>query len=106
MLAGVNLEESVKVFGHTKGTTTRALAKALWFLGLESCFRLIPFKKESTLPRLCILKQVWPGERNWHWVVYNNGLIYCPTNGIYEYADGQAYTGGKFTSYLSLTFFK
>jgi hypothetical protein len=104
MIAGIGLEESIKAFGHKKGTRTKEVARALWFLYSEASLRLRPFKKQESLPNICILKQSLPGTRNWHWVVYNNGLIYCPTYGIYSYADGQPLTGGKFTSYLRLKF--
>jgi hypothetical protein len=105
MVAGVDVRQSIAQIGHMHGTSARELGTALRALGHQAQFKLTGFKKEESLPRLCILKQIWTGREQGHWVVYHEGTVYCPGHGQYAYADAVALTGGRFTSYLKITYF-
>lgn len=89
MVAGLDRKASCKVFGTKGSTTTKMVRRALKKLGYESNERLKTFRKESALPGTCMLVLRFPKEVQYtgHWVVYHNGLIYCPSLGVYPYAD-------------------
>lgn len=105
MVAGVKLQQVIAQVGHMHGTSAREVGLALRAFGHQAQFKLTTFKNEASLPTLCILKQMWANSEQSHWVVYNAGTIYCPGHGQYAFADAVATTGGRFTSYLKLTFF-
>ena len=105
MIADVELPKVIAQFGHMRGTSAREVGMALRAFGYQAQFKLTPFKQEAALPRLCLLKQTWSHREQGHWVVYDNGTIYCPGHGLYAFGDALALTGGRFTSYLKLTFF-
>jgi ABC-type bacteriocin/lantibiotic exporter with double-glycine peptidase domain len=105
MVAGIKLKASYKIFGTKGGTTTKAVRRALDKLGYQVNERLLTFRHELALPSPCILVLRFPKEvqRAGHWVVYDNGLIYCPSLGIYPYIELCAREGVKCTSYLGFT---
>lgn len=103
MLAGITPAQSIAEFGTTNGTTTRQLATVLSRYGYRPANELRTFSDQATLPRLCVLKLNYGKDKNWHWVVYKDGLIYCPGLGIYDYKDvKEKNNGAEFTSYLEL----
>lgn len=85
MLAGVTLEESVRVFGRKGGTNTKQVAEALGKLGIKSGDRLVRPKFLDELPSCCIAKIHFTDAKNTHWTVYRDGLYYDPAYGIYEF---------------------
>lgn len=102
MVAGIKLKDSCKVFGTRGVTTTKSVRRALKLLGYEVSERMVSFRSESELPTTCLLSLRYPKEvqRYKHWVVYHDGLIYCPGLGIYPYAQLGSYGEAKCTSYL------
>jgi hypothetical protein len=104
MVAGIERKASCKVFGTKGVTTTKSVQRALKKLGYLPNERLKSFRNESALPATCLLRLSYPKEvqRYGHWVVYHNGLIYCPSLGIYPYAQLGA-QGVKTSSYLGFT---
>jgi hypothetical protein len=104
MVAGIERKASCKIFGTKGVTTTKSVRRALKKLGYLANERLKSFRKESALPATCLLRLSYPKEvqRYGHWVVYHNGLIYCPSLGIYPYAQ-LGTMGEKSSSYLGFT---
>jgi hypothetical protein len=105
MVAGIKLKASYKVFGTRGCTTTKSVRRALEKLGYQVNERLKTFRKEEGLPSPCMLALRFPKEvqSSGHWVVYDNGLIYCPSLGIYPYTELSTRPGVKCTSYLGFT---
>lgn len=105
MLAGVTRKASCKVFGTKGGTTTKMVIRALTKLGCVPAERLKTFRSEASLPRTCMLRLKYARRASGHWVVYQDGLIYCPGQGIYPIAQLLAAAPGTTcTSYLAVTF--
>lgn len=102
MVAGITLKASYKVFGTKGATTTKSVRRALDKLGYEVNERMKTFRNEAGLPSPCILVLRFPKEVQaaGHWVVYDNGLIYCPSRGIYSFTELSTRPGVKCTSYL------
>lgn len=101
MVAGIDRKASCKVFGTKGVTTTKSVHRALTKLGYQVNERLTTFRSESALPSTCMLRLSYPKsvQHYGHWVVYHQGLIYCPSQGVYPYAAlGQG--SAKATSYL------
>lgn len=86
MIAGISAAESIEIFNSRAATTTRKVAAALRHLGFAAQDKLIRFKEQDELPKLCILKLKWTGTNTGHWVVYNNGIVYDPAYGRYRYS--------------------
>ncbi|MGI4866101.1 MAG: hypothetical protein ACRYFZ_19410 [Janthinobacterium lividum] len=105
MIAGLTRKQSCKKFGTKGVTTTKSVSRVLKKLGYVVNERLVSFRKESSLPDTCMLRLRFPKEvqRTGHWVVYHNGLIYCPSLGIYSYTELSTRDGVKCTSYLGFT---
>ncbi len=89
MVAGITRKASCKAFGTKGVTTTKSVVRALKKLGLAPADKLTAFRNESALPPTCLLMLRFPKQvqHYGHWVVYHNGLIYCPSQGIYHYAE-------------------
>ena len=72
MLAGIALEEAVRVVGHRRGTKTREILAALDKLGVPHAPRLRPIRGGQVIkvPSLLVVRF---GQRrgSWHWVVLN-----------------------------------
>lgn len=106
MLAGITRKQANKAFGTKGGTTTKMVVRALKKLGLAPADKLQTFRREASLPARCILVLRYPKtvQHYGHWVVYCQGLIYCPSLGIYPFAEIAAQgRGAKCTSYLAVT---
>lgn len=101
MIAEVPVFEVVKVIGHTNGTRTKEIAAALRHFGFNPAERLKRFHHQKQLPVICMLKIIY--RKNSHWVVYNNGFVYCPGLGVYRYHK-QAFLNqkGRATSFLKI----
>jgi len=104
MIAGIDRKASCKVFGTKGVTTTKSVSRALKKLGYQVNERLTTFRSESALPGTCMLRLTYPKsvQHYGHWVVYHQGLIYCPGRGVYPYAE-LGHGGAKATSYLGFT---
>ena len=95
MVAGIDRKASCKVFGTKRVTTTKSVSRA----------RMKPARKESALPATCLLTLRFQKDFQYHghWVVYYNGLIYCPSRGISSYAELVTRAEIKSISYLGFT---
>lgn len=86
MVAGITLEESIKIFGHKRGTTTKQVRRALTECGW------IPAEKLKIVPRVhrkgyaklavCLFKVVWP-DKSSHWILNWQGTIYDPLGAVF-----------------------
>lgn len=101
MVADITPEESIKLFGSIGGTRTKQLHEVFKKLNIKTEEKLSRIKKDTELPNLCILKIVYSKTHS-HWVVYNNGIVYCPGRGIYDYYEHEYLELGKVTSYLEI----
>ena len=82
MLAGITLEESIKVFGSRAGTSTKQVVEALRSLGVKCADGLTRITKSRGKSEACMVVQHFDGAKHTHWVVYLNGLYYDPSIGI------------------------
>ena len=94
MIAGLTWEQSCKILGHNKPTTTKMLIRALHKLGFNTARKL----KVGVPTDLAIVKEKIYYSSNWHWVVFYNGTIYDPSKGI----DPKLPAGHRYTSYLEV----
>lgn len=97
MLAGVNIEEVIKVM-HTKGSTTIGqLIEALDYYEIRHSERNKRIsKKNPNYSETCILTVHMPNYS--HWVLYFKGKFYDPEFGVLE----ECHPDGKITSYLEI----
>jgi hypothetical protein len=104
MIAGITLEESIKVFGTKGGTHTNDLIRAFKRLGISCDNRPIligPRHKYRTKPPICIVRQHFKDRKNTHWVVFYKGMYYDPSLGTLErYED--FFDDVRETSYLEI----
>jgi hypothetical protein len=84
MVLDKSLEEILKMVGHKHGTTTKEIVKVLDSCGIKSDNKLKLVKSDRLVPNVAILKLKHKNHSNWHWVVFNNGLIYDPATGIFH----------------------
>jgi len=102
MIAGISVEESIAAFGHDKGTRRKAVIEVLKKLGLNPGKKAYRFILQKQLPELCMLIIKWD-KKGSHWVVYNNGKIYCPLYGVFDYSKQNiADKGGEALMYLKI----
>jgi hypothetical protein len=98
VVAGITLEQAIRVIGKKGRTTTKDLVFALRFLGYK-CPRKC---KRMPRPPLAIAQLHNPKKSGWHWVVVDGDKIFDGVNGndrgqiIWGY-------GRKMTSYLPIT---
>jgi len=103
MIVNTSPSDAIRTFGTDKGTHTKQLVRALYLYGWDSDSRLRRINRATVLPRLCILKIIYPWRpRNGHWVVYCDGWIYCPGNGIYHIDEHKPFLEGNISSYLEI----
>ena len=67
--------------------------------GLNTAERAKPYK--NYLPDLCLLRLTYPNIKMGHFVVYSQGIIYCPDSGISSFNDYN-FLGGSIKSYLEI----
>ncbi|GAG32918.1 unnamed protein product, partial [marine sediment metagenome] len=78
-LAGVGLEESIRVFGTRGKTTTRQIRQALLHLEVDCGERLVRGFPDGP----AILKWTWPNGHS-HWCVWMNNKYYDPCAGVHR----------------------
>ena len=101
VIAGISVDEAIKVVGKKGCTTTKDLASALRKLGYTCDNRCKPFRK-LPFPKLAIAQLKSPTRRSgWHWIVIDSGRIYDGINGT---SDGKVrwIDGSKITSILEI----
>ncbi len=97
MIAGISLEESIKVFGHNKATRTIDLIKALKKLKFKTETKRLQRYKNGTFPieGVAIVKLSYKTQRQGHWIVEKDGKVFDPS----PYRD---LNNGICTSYLKI----
>jgi hypothetical protein len=98
VIAGISLDEAIKVVGKKGCTTTKDLVKALRKLGFQCPDRC----RKMPRPPLAIAQLRTPERKSgWHWVVVDGDKFFDGINGN---ADGNVmWCGSKMTSYLPIT---
>lgn len=98
IVAGITLEEAIKLTGKKGSTSTKNIAKALRELGYKCPDRC----KKMPRPLLGIGQLHKPKKSGWHWVVVDGDKIYDGINGN---PDGTVNweKGWRITSYLPIT---
>jgi hypothetical protein len=83
MIAGVSVEEAVRIFGTKGKTRTKQVADALRSLGLECSDKLtrVPQQDDYKLPQTCIvkLKIDWHPKQHTHWTLWHKDRFYDPS---------------------------
>jgi hypothetical protein len=107
MVCGITVDESLAFFNKKAKTKAidlyDAILKATRFTAMVDS-RLKRYRAAKPLPPLAILRVQWIGHRAGHWVVYNNGEIYDPLLGVYDFNKPIIYltATGKITSYIGI----
>jgi len=81
MIAGISLDESIRLFGSKGTTTTRQLYYALQKKGI-SCNDKAVRIKNGNKPKFCIVIIHYTGCKNTHWCIWNDNKYYDPVRGI------------------------
>jgi hypothetical protein len=102
MLLSIGKREAILLIGHDAGTTTREMARALRRGGLEVGRGLRPIANPLRIrtPRALLLG-TW--RQYPHWMVWNDGKIHDPVEGIVDFRAGARIRWLRVTHYLSVT---
>lgn len=79
MLTGESLEKCIEVIGHTRGTRTKEIVKALRHFGLTCGDRLRPPSKNYPVPKIGIANVKIKRRSSGHWVVRVTDYIFDPS---------------------------
>lgn len=86
MIAGISLNESIKLF-NSKGTTnTKKVYYALQKRGISCSNKAVRIKKNNK-PKLCMVIIHYSGCKNTHWCIWNKNKYYDPVRGIRKELD-------------------
>lgn len=88
MLAGVSVDEVIKVIGTDKGTSKQELKKGFDYYGIRYAPKSTSYDPKVSLPDLCVIRMILPGYG--HWGIYYKGLYYDPEFGVLEECPSQA----------------
>ena len=89
MLAGVSVDEVIKVMANNKGTSTSEIRNALKWYGIKTATKArLKYTKETKLPECCILSVLMPGYG--HWSLYYKDKYYDPEFGVLDSLPKQA----------------
>ena len=88
MLAGVSVDEVIKVIGTDKGTNKQDLKKVLDYYGICYAPKSMRYDPKIPLPDLCIIRMALPGYG--HWGIYYKGIYYDPEFGVLKECPSQA----------------
>jgi hypothetical protein len=81
MIAGISLDESIKLFNSKGKTNTKQLCYILRERGISCSDKAIRIKNNNK-PKFCILKIHYAGYKHLHWCIWNNNKYYDPARGI------------------------
>jgi len=81
MIAGISLDESIKLFNSRGKTGTKTLYYALRKRGI-SCSNKAVRIKNNNKPKLCIVTIHYSGYKNKHFCIWNNNKYYDPSRGV------------------------
>ena len=87
MLAGVSVDEAIKIIGTDKGTNKQDLKKALDYYGIAYALKSTKYDPNIPLPDLCIIQMTVekpPDIKYGHWGIYHNGIYYDPEFGVLD----------------------
>lgn len=109
MILGISLDEAIERMKTRGGTRTKQLVKVLRDSGKVTCNgKLSRVRKDFKPPKCAVMKMCWKEgtRRRSHWVVWNEGWWYDPSDTIVRKAtEGlMAPSDAKLTSYLEIVF--
>lgn len=74
MIANIDIESSIMIFGHNHGTKTKEVIKALNKLGITTKQSKLERVKKNKLPEGLLIAHQYR-----HWIVIDKGKIYDPS---------------------------
>lgn len=98
MIAGISLDESIRIFGKRSGTSTKDVIQALRAAGVDCDDGVCRLRRGETLPDFCMAVVHVVGANRTHWTIWRDGLFYDPDLGIYD----EYPPVGRITSYLTI----
>jgi hypothetical protein len=104
MVTNRPIEEVIKVVGHKHSTRTRELHAALKIFKVVSDKKLTRNSSNVFFSKTAILKITYDWRKNnGHWVVYKNGVVYCPSGEINHWTEYlKTPSMGRITSFLKI----
>ena len=96
MIAGVSVDEVIRVMNNDKATGKKDIEKALEHYGIRQAKTMTKADNSTPLPPVCILKVLLPGYG--HWVLYVRGKYYDPEFGLAD----ELHSKARIQSYLEL----
>ncbi len=96
MIAGVSVDEVIRVMDNDRVTGKKDIEKALEYFGIAQAKTMTKAYNHTPLPPVCILKVLLP--RYSHWVLYCRGKYYDPEFGLTD----ELYHKARVQSYLEL----
>ena len=81
MIAGISLDESIKLFNSKGKTRTKQLYYALQKRGISCNNKAIRIKNNNK-PKFCIIKIHYNGYKYLHWCIWNDNKYYDSVRGI------------------------
>lgn len=85
MIAGIDVQESIKLFGHNGTSYYKDYTRVLGNLGIGFIYHKVDNRKKIYLPKKAIIRIKWgTGNRcKGHLVAYENGVFYDPLFGVF-----------------------
>ena len=96
MIAGVSVEDVIRVMNNDKATGKKEIERALEHYGIKQAKTMTKADNSTPLPPVCLLKVLFP--RYSLWVLYDHGKYYDPEFGLMDELYGKA----RVQSYLEL----
>ena len=96
MIAGVSVEDVIRVMNNDKSTGKKDIERALDHYGIRQAKTMTKADNGTPLPSACILKVLVSGYS--HWILYYHGKYYDPEFGLMD----ELYSRAKIQSYLEL----
>jgi len=97
MIAGISLDESIKLFNSKGKTRTKQLYHALQERGISCDDKAIRIKNNNK-PKFCIIIIHFAGCKDTHWCIWNDNKYYDPARGIRKRLD----TDERETSFIKI----
>lgn len=82
MLAGMQVDDIVKLLQNERETTLKEMLYALEYYGIDCKKERIAVTQKVDLPQICMLSLETP--KCWHWSLYFKGVFYDPEYGVLE----------------------
>jgi hypothetical protein len=82
MVAGISVEESIKLFGHNHSSRLSDYQRVLKNLGIRyGDYTKVDNRRKVVLPDFCLVRLDRIGARTGHLIAYKDGVFYDPANG-------------------------